>query len=151
MRLRLLFLLIGLLSLTPSYSQNVEYASADELIRDIKSRNFEKPISYMRQYLATVENGTEIFQDSIYIEMATLLATTYTQNDQIHKADSLLFHSINFLLNSGKKSLFAYSLYVAYGGILCQLQNYVKASYYIEPALKFVEEQEGKEKTIMSY
>lgn len=144
MRLRLLFLLIGLLSLTPSYSQNVEYASADELIRDIKSRNFEKPISYMRQYLATVENGTEIFQDSIYIEMATLLATTYTQNDQIHKADSLLFHSINFLLNSGKKSLFAYSLYVAYGGILCQLQNYVKASYYIEPALKFVEEQEGK-------
>jgi tetratricopeptide (TPR) repeat protein len=101
----------------------------------------------MRHYLTIVENGTEVFQDSIYIGMATLLATAYTQNDQIHKADSLLFHSINFLLNSGKKSLLAYSLYVAYGGILCQLQNYVKASYYIEPALKFVEEQEGKEET----
>lgn len=147
MRGRFLILLIGLLTSIPSYSQNVEYDSVDELISDIKRRNFEKPISYMRHYLTIVENGTEVFQDSIYIGMATLLATTYTQNDQIHKADSLLFHSINFLLNSGKKSLLAYSLYVAYGGILCQLQNYVKASYYIEPALKFVEEKEGKEET----
>ena len=147
MRGRFLILLIGLLTSIPSYSQNDEYDSVDELISDIKRRNFEKPISYMRHYLTIVENGTEVFQDSIYIGMATLLATTYTQNDQIHKADSLLFHSINFLLNSGKKSLLAYSLYVAYGGILCQLQNYVKASYYIEPALKFVEEQEGKEET----
>lgn len=147
MGLRILFLLIGFLILLPSYSQNVEYDSVDELISDIKNRNFGKPISYMQHYLTIVENGTEVFQDSIYIGMATLLATTYTQNDQIHKADSLLFHSINFLFNSGKKSLLAYSLYVAYGGILCQLQNYVKASYYIEPALKFVEEQEGKEET----
>lgn len=147
MGLRILFLLIGFLILLPSYSQNVEYDSFEELIGDIKKRDFEKPISFMSQYLASVENGTEVFQDSIYIGMATLLATAYTQNDQIHKADSLLFHSINFLLNSGKKSLLAYSLYVAYGGILCQLQNYVKASYYIEPALKFVEEQKGKEET----
>lgn len=147
MRGKFLILLIGLLTSIPSYSQNDEYDSVDELISDIKKRNFEKPISYMSHYLTIVENGTEVFQDSIYIGMSTLLATTYTQNDQIHKADSLLFHSINFLLNSGKKSLLAYSLYVAYGGILCQLQNYVKASYYIEPALKFVEEQEGKEET----
>jgi CHAT domain-containing protein len=101
----------------------------------------------MRHYLSAVENGTEVFQDSAYIGMTTLLASSYVHSNQLHKADSLLFHSINFLLNSGKKSLLAYSLYVAYGGILCQLQNYVKASYYIEPALKFVEEQEGKEET----
>ena len=147
MGLRILFLLIGFLLLLPSYSQNVEYNSVDELISDIKNRNFEKPISYMRHYLSAVENGTEVFQDSAYIGMTTLLASSYVHSNQLHKADSLLFHSINFLLNSGKKSLLAYSLYVAYGGILCQLQNYVKASYYIEPALKFVEEQEGKEET----
>jgi len=147
MGLRILFLLIGFLILLPSYSQNVEYDSVDELISDIKNRNFEKPISYMRHYLSAVENGTEVFQDSAYIGMTTLLASSYVHSNQLHKADSLLFHSINFLLNSGKKSLLAYSLYVAYGGILCQLQNYVKASYYIEPALKFVEEQEGKEET----
>ena len=147
MGLRILFLLIGFLILLPSYSQNVEYDSVDELISDIKNRNFEKPISYMRHYLSSVENGTEVFQDSAYIGMTTLLASSYVHSNQLHKADSLLFHSINFLLNSGKKSLLAYSLYVAYGGILCQLQNYVKASYYIEPALKFVEEQEGKEET----
>ena len=144
MGLRILFLLIGFLILLPSYSQNVEYDSVDELISDIKNRNFEKPISYMRHYLSTVENGTEVFQDSAYIGMTTLLASSYVHSNQLHKADSLLFHSINYLLENEKKSLIAYSLFITYGGILCQLQNYVKASYYLEPALKFVEEQEGK-------
>ena len=144
MGLRILFLLIGFLILLPSYSQNVEYNSVDELISDIKNRNFEKPISYMRHYLSTVENGTEVFQDSAYIGMTTLLASSYVHTNQLHKADSLLSHSINYLLENEKKSLIAYSLFITYGGILCQLQNYVKASYYLEPALKFVEEQEGK-------
>ena len=144
MGLRILFLLIGFLILLPSYSQNVEYDSVDELISDIKNRNFEKPISYMRHYLSTVENGTEVFQDSAYIGMTTLLASSYVHSNQLHKADSLLFHSINYLLENEKKSLIAYSLFITYGGILCQLQNYVKASYYLEPALNFVEEQEGK-------
>lgn len=144
MGLRILFLLIGFLILLPSYSQNVEYDSVDELISDIKNRNFEKPISYMRHYLSTVENGTEVFQDSAYIGMTTLLASSYVHSNQLHKADSLLFHSINYLLENEKKSLIAYSLFITYGGVLCQLQNYVKASYYLEPALKFVEEQEGK-------
>ena len=98
----------------------------------------------MRHYLSTVENGTEVFQDSAYIGMTTLLASSYVHSNQLHKADSLLFHSINYLLENEKKSLIAYSLFITYGGILCQLQNYVKASYYLEPALKFVEEQEGK-------
>lgn len=144
MGLRILFLLIGFLILLPSYSQNVEYNSVDELISDIKNRNFEKPISYMRHYLSAVENGTEVFQDSAYIGMTTLLASSYVHTNQLHKADSLLSHSINYLLENEKKSLIAYSLFITYGGILCQLQNYVKASYYLEPALKFVEEQEGK-------
>lgn len=143
MGLRILFLLIGFLILLPSYSQNVEYDSVDELISDIKNRNFEKPISYMRHYLSAVENGTEVFQDSAYIGMTTLLASSYVHTNQLHKADSLLSHSINYLLENEKKSLIAYSLFITYGGILCQLQNYVKASYYLEPALKFVEEQEG--------
>ena len=52
MRCRILLLLIGLLSLLPTYSQNVDYNSIEELIGDIKKRNFEKPILYMSQYLA---------------------------------------------------------------------------------------------------
>ena len=144
MRLRLLFLLIGLLSLTPSYSQNVEYASADELIRDIKSRNFEKPISYMRQYLASVENGTEVFQDTTYIGMTTLLASAYTQNNQIHEADTLLAHVINYMERAGKKSSLAYSLFVAKGGVLSLLHNYDLASVYLKLALEMVNEQEGE-------
>ncbi len=144
MRFRILLLLIGCLALIPSYSQNVEYDSYEELIGDIKKRAFEKPILFMRQYLASVENGTEVFQDTTYIGITTLLASSYVQNNQIHKADSLVSHSIKYLLEEGKTSSFAYSLYVTYGGILCQLQNYSKASYYLEPSLKFVEEKEGK-------
>ena len=147
MRLRILLLLFGLLLLVPSYSQNIDYSSVEELISDIKRRNFEKPISYMRRYLASIENGTEVFQDSVYIGMTTLLASSYAQNNQIYKADSLLSHSINYLLENGKKTTFAYSLYVTYGGVLCLLQNYTKASYYLESALKFVEAQEGKGET----
>ena len=101
----------------------------------------------MRQYLASVENGTEVFQDTIYIGMTTLLASAYSQNDQIHKADSLVSHSIKYLLEEGRTSSFAYSLYVTYGGILCQLQNYTKASYYLEPALQFVRDKEGRGET----
>ena len=144
MGVRLLCLLIGFLSIVPSYSQNVEYDSVDELISDIKNRNFEKPISYMQHYLSAVENGTEVFQDSAYISITALLASSYGHTNQLHKADSLLSHSINYLLENEKKSLIAYSLFIMYGGILCQLQNYVKASNYLEPALKFVEEHEGK-------
>ena len=98
----------------------------------------------MQHYLSAVENGTEVFQDSAYISITALLASSYGHTNQLHKADSLLSHSINYLLENEKKSLIAYSLFIMYGGILCQLQNYVKASNYLEPALKFVEEHEGK-------
>ncbi len=147
MRFRILLLLIGFLTLLPSYSQNVEYDSFDDLISDIKKRDFEKPILFMRQYLASVENGTEVFQDTIYIGMTGLLAQIYTQNDQIHKADSLVLHSIKYLLEGGKTSPFFYSLYLTYGGILCQLENYTKASFYLEPTLEFVKDQEGRGET----
>ena len=147
MGLRILFLLIGYLTLIPSYSQNAEYDSVDELISDIKSRNFDKPITYMKHYLATVENGTEVFQDSMYIGMTTLLASSYTQNNQIHEADTLLAHAINFMGKAGKKSPLAYSLFIAKGGILSLLQNYDVASVYLKSALDMVNELEGKKET----
>lgn len=65
----------------------------------------------MRQYLASVENGTEEFQDTTYISMTTLLASSYAQNNQIYEADTLLAHAINFMGKAGKKSPLAYSLY----------------------------------------
>ena len=144
---RLLFLLLGLLTLIPSYSQNVEYDSFEGLIGDIKKRNFEKPIIFMRQYLASVENGTEEFQDTTYISMTTLLASSYAQNNQIYEADTLLAHAINFMGKAGKKSPLAYSLFIAKGGILSLLQNYDVASVYLKSALDMINEQEGKKET----
>ena len=147
MLLRLLYLLIGLSTLIPSYSQNVEYDSFEGLIGDIKKRNFEKPIIFMRQYLASVENGTEEFQDTTYISMTTLLASSYAQNNQIYEADTLLAHAINFMGKAGKKSPLAYSLFIAKGGILSLLQNYDVASVYLKSALDMINEQEGKKET----
>ena len=147
MLLRLLYLLIGLLTLIPSYSQNVEYDSFEGLIGDIKKRNFEKPIIFMRQYLASVENGTEEFQDTTYISMTTLLASSYAQNNQIYEADTLLAHAINFMGKAGKESPLAYSLFIAKGGILSLLQNYDVASVYLKSALDMINEQEGKKET----
>ena len=147
MLLRLLYLLIGLSTLIPSYSQNVEYDSFEGLIGDIKKRNFEKPIIFMRQYLASVENGTEEFQDTTYISMTTLLASSYAQNNQIYEADTLLAHAINFMGKAGKKSSLAYSLFIAKGGILSLLQNYDVASVYLKSALDMINEQEGKKET----
>ena len=147
MLLRLLYLLIGLSTLIPSYSQNVEYDSFEGLIGDIKKRNFEKPIIFMRQYLASVENGTEEFQDTTYISMTTLLASSYAQNNQIYEADTLLAHAINFMGKAGKKSPLAYSLFIAKGGILSLLQNYDVASVYLKSALDMINEQEGEKET----
>ena len=147
MGFRILFLSISLLTLSSSYSQNVEYDSFEELIGDIKKRDFEKPISFMSQYLASVENGTEVFKDTAYISMTTLLVSTYAQNDQIHEADTLLSHVINFMGKAGKKSPLAYSLFIAKGGLLSLLQNYDVASVYLKSALDMVNEQEGKRET----
>lgn len=147
MRGRLLLFLIGLLTSIPSFSQNAEYDSVDELISDIKRRNFEKPISYMSQYLASVENGTEVFKDTAYISMTTLLVSAYAQNNQIHEAETLLSHVINFMGKAGKKSPLAYSLFIAKGSLLSLLQNYDIASVYLKSALDMVYEQEGKRET----
>ena len=140
-------MLIGFLILLPSYSQNVEYDSFEGLIGDIKKRNYEKPIIFMRQYLASVENGTEEFQDTTYISMTTLLASSYAQNNQIYEADTLLAHAINFMGKAGKKSLLAYSLFIAKGGILSLLHNYDIATVYLKSALDMINEQEGKKET----
>ena len=147
MGFRILFLLIGILTLLPSYSQNVEYDSYEELIGDIKKRNFEKPILFMKQYLASAENGTEVFKDTAYIGMTSLLASSYVQINQVHEADSLLSHAIDFMLKTGKKSSFAYSLFIAKGGILNLLQNFDAASAFLKPALDIVNKQEGKKET----
>ena len=79
MRGRFLILLIGLLTSIPSYSQNDEYDSVDELISDIKRRNFEKPISYMRHYLTIVENGTEVSRFYLYRNGNSVSYNIYTK------------------------------------------------------------------------
>lgn len=145
MRYRFLLLIVALLTFLPSYSQNAEYNSVNELLNDIYSRNYEKPITFMRHYLSSVENGTEVFQDSIYIGIASLLMTSYVQNNQIHDADTLMTHIVQYMTNTGKKTNILYQLYIARGSILCSLGNYNGASVWISSALDMIKVQKGKE------
>ena len=145
MRYRFLLLIVALLTFLPSYSQNAEYNSVNELLNDIYSRNYEKPITFMRHYLSSVENGTEVFQDSIYIGIASLLMTSYVQNNQIHDADTLMTHIVQYMTNTGKKTNILYQLYIARGSILCSLGNYDGASVWVSSALDMVKDQKGME------
>lgn len=145
MRYRFLLLITAILSFLPLYSQNTEYNSVNELLNDIYSRNYEKPIAFMRHYLSSVENGTEVFQDSIYLGMASLLMTSYVQNNQIHDADTLMTHIVHYMTTTGKKTNILYQLYVAHGSLLCSLKKYNEASVVINSALEMVKDQKGKE------
>ncbi len=150
--LRNIILVIGLLCSISSFSQNEEYESVEQLANDIHSRRYEKPIAYMKKQIASMESDTiSNFQDTIYLSLTGLLAVAYVHSDQIYLADSLLSHSINFFIKTGKTSPFAYSLYVAYGGLLSQLQNYRKARNYLEVAARQLREREeiGEELSIV--
>ena len=141
----LLPLLISLIIFEPAYSQNVDYDSAEDLIHDIQSRNFSKPITFLKFQLDSIEkNSSDLFPDSMYIDMVGLLCTAYVQTDKAYEADSLLNHSLNYMISTRRTSPYAYALYVVYGGLLCQMQNFNKASMYLKTATDILTNQDEK-------
>ena len=60
-----------------------------------------------------------------------MLSSLYIANNQLYAADSILNHTINFMLNKSLSSKLFYSLYTAYGGLNIQLKNYNLANKYL--------------------
>lgn len=142
MKTRIVVIFICFLYSMSILSQDVEYSSVEQLVNDIKQRQFEKPIAFLQKQLEIMEHDNDcVFNDTIYISMATLLATSYAQTDQIYKADTLLLHAIEYLINNDKKSKFFYSLFFARGTILCQLQNYGRAEAFLAPVVEHLRNQ----------
>ena len=70
---------------------------------DVKSRNFEKPIAFLKNNIANMESAPDnIFSDSTYIGMTTILSSIYIQSNLPYAADSLLNHAIDFFIQSKK-------------------------------------------------
>lgn len=95
----------------------------------------------MEQHISMFENGQEDFQDTIYIGLVSLLSTVYVQTNNLHAADTLLSHAIDFMVKEERKSSYFYSLYVTYGGLLSNLQNYSRASLYLDTVVNFLKER----------
>ena len=139
--IRFFICLLGILCPLLAFSQD-EYDSAEELINDIKNRNFEKPIAFMERTLFQMEkDSTEEFQDSIYIGITTLLTSSYIESNQPYSADSLLSHAINFFVQSGKTSNHFYILFLSYGSLLAHLGNYPLAKSYLSPVIDFLKNE----------
>lgn len=124
---------------------SMDYSNEEELIYDIRSRNFEKPIKFLTVQLFEMEqNHTESFADSVYIGMTTLLSVAHVQNGDIHAAENVLSRSINFLAENHIQSKLLYSLYLALGGIEYNLGHYQQAKQYYEATNQLILGQDGK-------
>lgn len=124
---------------------SMDYSNEEELIYDIRSRNFEKPIKFLTvQLLEMEQNHTESFADSVYIGMTTLLSVAHVQNGDIHAAENVLSRSINFLAENHIQSKLLYSLYLALGGIEYNLGHYQQAKQYYEATNQLILGQDGK-------
>lgn len=99
-----------------------------QLMIDIHNRNFDKPIIEMNDYLKKAESNISNFNDSTYIGVSILLATTFVQNNQINKADSIISHAMTFLKDNSITSKLVWGLYFMRGGLYYQLEDYIKAS-----------------------
>ena len=140
--IRCVILFIGLVCYNlPSFSQDEVYGSVGDLINDVYGRNSQKSISFMENYLSSIEkNLNNQSQDSAYVGMISLLVTAYIQNNQPYLADSLLSHSINYMIETKRTSDVLYLLYSAYGSLYIFLQNYSLATTYYESAIQLYNE-----------
>ena len=145
MKLKYVILLIGLLCSLSSFSQKDDYDSVEQLVNDIHSRRFEKPVNFMKRQIVSMESDTiSQFQDTIYIGLVSLLATTYVQTNQPYSADSILSHAINYLTKTKRISSYAYSLYVTRGALLARMENYDSAARCLNPVVQSLKEKGEK-------
>lgn len=138
MKKKVFMFLVGLLCSCNIVAQNEDY-SWEQFHRDVKSRDFEKPITFLKNSLVEMEsNPKDDFSDSTYIGMTTILASVYVQKNLPYAADSLLNHAIDYLLESKKTSQLAYALFLSYGGLHAHLQNYNLAKQYLISVVNFL-------------
>lgn len=136
-----LFVLFVLcLSSTQANSQELEYNSEEELVYDITSRRVEKPILFLSRQITAIENNEIPLNDEEYVNYVSLLSTCFVINNQPYKSDSILSHSIDYLLQTEKTSNI-YLLQYSYGALLTTLENYSLAALYFEKAIEIMREQ----------
>ncbi len=143
--IRFITFIIGLFISLSLFPQNISYDSEEQLINDINSRRYSKPIAFMKQQLDSIEtNSKDQFPDTIYISMVNLLSATYVRNNQLYEADTLINHSMNYMIRTGRTSPYAYALFFNYGTLLDLFQNYNDASIYLKLALDILVRQKDK-------
>lgn len=137
--LRLLLLLFLSMATTFSFAQITDEEKVEQIIYDIKTRNFERPIRIIPNELSMMEQlPVADFQDTIYIGLTILLSTAYVQNGQIGDAEKLLTHAINFFVGNTRTSPLVYQLYYAYGVFSASIENYETASIYLEAVIDYL-------------
>ena len=137
--LRQLLLLCLVSIVTCSYAQVKDEETFEQVLYDIQTRNFERPIRLISNELSSMEQlPAAEFQDSIYIGLTNLLATAYVQNNQIDEADKLLSHAIKFFDGSSRRSPLVYALYSMYGFFFAALEDYSMARNYLEVTVEYL-------------
>ena len=134
------FLLLFLVGVTNfSFAQINDKETVEQILYDIKTRNFDRLIRLISNELLNMEQvPIGEFQDSVYIGLTGLLTTAYVQNDQIDDAEKLLTHAINFFDGNTRKSPLVYQLYYAYGAFSASIENYETAKIFLEATIDYL-------------
>ena len=137
--LRRLLLLCFVCIVTCSFAQIKDEETVEQVLYDIHTRNFERPIRLISNELSSMEHlPASEFQDTAYIGLTTLLVTAYTQNNQIDEAEQLLTHAIGFFDGDKRKSPLVYQLYYGYGALCLAIENYETAKNYLEVTIDYL-------------
>ena len=134
-----IFLLLVFWNSQNAYSQYFDY-SIEQFVNDVLSQQYEKPIKYGGNIMIAIENiDANQFNDTLYIEIATLMSLAYMGTGQLHLSDSIISHAIEFLELSNRPSNYTYTLYVTLGAQYSLLNNYDIASNKYTEALERME------------
>ena len=137
--LRQLLLLCLVCIVTCSNAQVKDEETYEQVLHDIQTRNFERPIRLILNELSSMEQlPVAEFQDTAYIGLTGLLSIAYIQNGQIDDAEKLLTHAINFFDGYTRTSPLVYQLYYAYGAFSASIENYETARDFFEVTIEYL-------------
>ena len=137
--LRQLLLLCLVCIVTCSNAQVKDEETFEQVLYDIQTRNFERPIRLISNELSSMEQlPVAEFQDTAYIGLTSLLSIAYIQNGQIDDAEKLLTHAINFFDGYTRTSPLVYQLYYAYGAFSASIENYETARDFFEVTIEYL-------------
>ena len=137
--LRQLLFLFLVCIVTCSYAQVKDEETFEQVLYDIQTRNFERPIRLISNELLSMEQlPASEFQDTAYIGLTSLLSIAYVQSGQIDDAEKLLTHAINFFDGYTRTSPLVYQLYYAYGTFSASIENYETAKDFLEVTIDYL-------------